>query len=249
MWRELCQLAAKKPVVASMGDVAASGGYYMAMAAQSIVAEKLTITGSVGVVTAKFNLEELYRRIGFAKETISRGRYAEILQENRGFTPEEEALFDAGANSAYREFRDKAAESRGMTPDQMEEFAQGRVWSGSRALKIGLVDALGGLQTAITTAKKLAKLDPEKPVRVSELMASSQSPLALLTGATAAAGSIFQAINMLGACGLLLNGCASPEEVGRMVLAAAAKSGGEAPRRPQVMALMDDVTVVGASEL
>ncbi|CAN6578014.1 unnamed protein product [Malus baccata var. baccata] len=116
MWREIRLLAASKPVIASMSDVAASGGYYMAMAADAIVAENLTLTGSIGVVTGKFNLGKLYEKIGFNKEIISRGKYAEVLAaEQRSFRPEEAEIFAKSAQNAYKQFRDKAALSRSMT--------------------------------------------------------------------------------------------------------------------------------------
>ncbi|MBA0881733.1 hypothetical protein Goshw_024180, partial [Gossypium schwendimanii] len=134
MWREIKLLAASKPVIASMGDVAASGGYYMAMAAQTIVAENLTLTGSIGVVTGKLNLGKLYEKIGFNKEVISRGRYAELLAaEQRPFRPDEAELFEKSAQNAYKQFRDKAAFSRSMPVEKMEEVAQGRVWAGKDA--------------------------------------------------------------------------------------------------------------------
>ncbi|KAM3380876.1 hypothetical protein P3S68_006449 [Capsicum galapagoense] len=105
MWREIRLLAESKPVIASMADVAASGGYYMAMAAQAIVAENLTLTGSIGVVTGKFNLGNLYEKNGFNKETISRGRYAELTAaELRPFRPEEAELFAKSARHAYTQF-------------------------------------------------------------------------------------------------------------------------------------------------
>jgi protease-4 len=115
MWREIKLLAETKPVIASMSDVAASGGYYMAMAANAIVAENLTLTGSIGVVTARFTLAKLYEKIGFNKETISRGKYAELLgAEERPLKPEEAELFEKSAQHAYQLFRDKAALSRSM---------------------------------------------------------------------------------------------------------------------------------------
>ncbi|KOM40101.1 hypothetical protein LR48_Vigan04g029900 [Vigna angularis] len=159
MWREIRLLAAKKPVIASMSDVAASGGYYMAMGADAIVAESLTLTGSIGVVTGKFNLGKLYEKIGFNKEIISRGRYAELLAaEQRPFRPDEAALFAESARHAYKQFRDKAALSRSMTVEKMEEVAQGRVWTGNDAASRGLVDAIGGLSRAIAIAKVKADI-------------------------------------------------------------------------------------------
>ncbi|KAL0430995.1 UNVERIFIED_CONTAM: Serine protease SPPA, chloroplastic [Sesamum radiatum] len=186
MWREIKLLAASKPVVASMADVAASGGYYMAMAAQTIVAENLTLTGSIGVVTGKFNLEKLYERIGFNKEIISRGRYAELTAaDQRPFRADEAELFAKSAQSAYRSFRDKAASSRSMTVDKMEEVAQGRVWTGNDAAARGLVDAVGGLSRAVAIAKQKANLPLDKQVTLVELSRPSTSlPQILGLGST-----------------------------------------------------------------
>lgn len=183
MWREIRLLAAKKPVVASMADVAASGGYYMAMGAGTIVAENLTLTGSIGVVTGKFNLGKLYERIGFNKETISRGKYAELTAaEQRPFRPEEAELFAKSAQHAYTQFRDKAAHSRSMPVDKMEENAQGRVWTGNDAASRGLVDAIGGMGRAIAIAKQKAGIPQEQEVTLVELSKTSPSLPELLTG-------------------------------------------------------------------
>ncbi|KAL3639311.1 hypothetical protein CASFOL_017218 [Castilleja foliolosa] len=183
MWREIKLLGASKPVVASMSDVAASGGYYMAMAADTIVAEKLTLTGSIGVVTGKFNLEKLYEKIGFNKEVISRGRYAELTSaEQRPFRADEEELFSKSAESAYRSFRDKAASSRSMAVDKMEEVAQGRVWTGNDAASRGLVDAIGGLSRAVAIAKQKANLPLDEQVTLIEVSRPSASLPELLSG-------------------------------------------------------------------
>ncbi|XP_049367620.1 serine protease SPPA, chloroplastic isoform X2 [Solanum verrucosum] len=183
MWREIRLLAESKPVIASMADVAASGGYYMAMAAQAIVAENLTLTGSIGVVTGKFNLGNLYEKIGFNKETISRGRYAELTAaEQRPFRPEEADLFAKSAQHAYTQFRDKAALSRSMTVDKMEEVAQGRVWTGKDALSRGLVDAVGGLSLAVAIAKQKANIPQDRQVSVVELSRPSASLPEVLSG-------------------------------------------------------------------
>ncbi|CAI8589575.1 unnamed protein product [Vicia faba] len=184
MWREIRLLAASKPVIASMSDVAASGGYYMAMGTDAIVAESLTLTGSIGVVTGKFNLEKLYEKIGFKKEIISRGRYAELVAaEQRSFRPDEAELFAKSAQNAYKQFRDKAALSRSMTVDKMEEVAQGRVWTGKDAASHGLVDAIGGLSRAIAIAKLKANIPQENQVTVVEISRSSPSLPEILLGA------------------------------------------------------------------
>ncbi|CAG7904555.1 unnamed protein product [Brassica rapa] len=183
MWREIKLLAEAKPVVASMSDVAASGGYYMAMAANTIVAENLTLTGSIGVVTARFTLAKLYEKIGFNKETISRGKYAELLgAEERPFKPEEAELFGKSAQHAYQLFRNKAALSRSMPVDKMEEVAQGRVWTGKDAHSRGLVDALGGLSRAIAIAKQKANIPLDKKVTLVEVSRPSTSLPDILSG-------------------------------------------------------------------
>ncbi|XP_057420423.1 serine protease SPPA, chloroplastic-like [Lotus japonicus] len=183
MWREIRLLAASKPVVASMSDVAASGGYYMAMGAGAIVAESLTLTGSIGVVIGKFNLGKLYEKIGFNKEIISRGKYAELLAaEQRSFRPDEAELFAKSAQNVYKQFRDKAAFSRSMTVDKMEEVAQGRVWTGKDAVSHGLVDAIGGLSRAIAIAKMKANIPQDTQVRIVELSRPSPSLPEILSG-------------------------------------------------------------------
>merc|ERR1712176_1104407 len=117
MWNEIRELSKLKPVVASMVDVAASGGYYMSMACDKIVAEPLTLTGSIGVVTGKFNLEKLYANIGLGSESVSKGKYAELNLSSRGFKDYEEKYFKDGAQNSYEAFRDKAAFSRGKSKE------------------------------------------------------------------------------------------------------------------------------------
>ncbi|XP_074372492.1 serine protease SPPA, chloroplastic-like isoform X4 [Apium graveolens] len=182
MWREIRLLASSKPVIASMADVAASGGYYMAMAADIIVSENLTLTGSIGVVTGKLNLGKLYEKIGFNKEIISRGRFAELTAEQRPFRPDEAEFFARTAQNAYKRFRDKAAHSRSMTVDKMEEVAQGRVWTGNDAASRGLVDAIGGLSRAVAIAKQKAKIPQDRQVTLVELSRPSLSLPDILSG-------------------------------------------------------------------
>ncbi|EOY22206.1 Signal peptide peptidase isoform 1 [Theobroma cacao] len=183
MWREIRLLAESKPVIASMSDVAASGGYYMAMAAGTIVAENLTLTGSIGVVTGKFNLGKLYEKIGFNKEVISRGRYAELFAaEQRPLRLDEAELFAKSAQNAYKQFRDKAAFSRSMPVEKMEEVAQGRVWAGRDAASRGLVDAIGGLSRAIAIAKHRANIPQDRKVTLVELSRPSPTLPEILSG-------------------------------------------------------------------
>ncbi|XP_076933198.1 serine protease SPPA, chloroplastic-like, partial [Bidens hawaiensis] len=175
IWREIKLLAESKPVVASMVDMAASGGYYMAMAAGTIVSENLTLTGSIGVVAAKPNLGKLYEKIGFNKEIISKGQYAELYAADRPFRPDEEKLFAERAENMYKRFRDNAAHSRSMSVDKMEEIAQGRVWSGSDAASCGLVDAIGGFSRAVAIAKHKANIPHSKKVTLVEMSKPSFS--------------------------------------------------------------------------
>lgn len=183
MWREIRLLAESKPVIASMSDVAASGGYYMAMAADAIVAENLTLTGSIGVVTGKFSLGKLYEKIGFNKEIISRGKYAELLAaDQRPLRPDEAELFAKSAQNAYEQFRDKAAFSRSMPVDKMEEVAQGRVWTGQDAASRGLVDAIGGFSRAVAIAKQKANIPQDRQVMLVELSRPSPTLPEILSG-------------------------------------------------------------------
>ncbi|RLN08788.1 serine protease SPPA, chloroplastic [Panicum miliaceum] len=183
MWREIRLLANSKPVVASMSDVAASGGYYMAMAAPVIVAEKLTLTGSIGVVTGKFCLQKLYERIDFNKEILSKGRYAELnAADQRPLRPDEAELFEKSAQNAYALFRDKAAMSRSMSVDQMETVAQGRVWSGQDAFSRGLVDSVGGLSQALAIAKQKANIPKDKKIQLVEVSKPSPTLPEILSG-------------------------------------------------------------------
>ena len=130
MWREIRSLSREKPVVASQVDVAASGGFYLSMACDQIVSNELTVTGSIGVVTSKFNAEKLNDKIGLTGETVSIGRYAELFRTDRGFTDDENSVFEDYAQDAYQSFVSKAAISRDMSYEALNEVAQGRVWTG-----------------------------------------------------------------------------------------------------------------------
>lgn len=179
MWSELKKLAAIKPVLASQSDVAASGGYYISMACD-IIAEPLTITGSVGVVTVKPSLGELYKKIGYTKENISIGsKYAELLVDNRPFTEEEDEYYRDGAFQAYRKFVSKAAKSRGKTYEEMHAVAQGRVWTGSQAKQQGMVDHLGGIGRAVEILKEKAEVGADEYVKL-EVMRNPTSLAARL---------------------------------------------------------------------
>lgn len=166
IWREVQRARKNKPVVVSMGDLAASGGYYIAMGSDAIVAQPATITGSIGVFGGKFSLRGLYDKLGVSKEIITRGRHADLFTEYRPWTDEERAKIRELMTDFYREFVTKAAEGRHRTYDQVHEVAQGRVWTGQEALGHGLVDRLGGFDVALQVAKEKAGIGKDQEVRL-----------------------------------------------------------------------------------
>jgi protease-4 len=166
IWREVERARKKKPVVASMGDMAASGGYYVAMGTHEIVAQPGTITGSIGVFGGKFSLKGLYEKIGLTHETVLRGRHAALFTEVRPWNAEEQAQVQGLMTAFYDDFVAKAAAGRNKTPEEIHAVAQGRVWTGAEALEKGLVDKLGGLEVALEAAKSRAKIAPGQEVSV-----------------------------------------------------------------------------------
>ena len=167
IWREVVRArAGGTPVVISMGDVAASGGYYISMAADEIVAQPGTITGSIGVLTGKPVLGDALGRAGVTSDLISHGAHAAMFSQLRPFSPEEWALVNDWLDHIYADFTGKVATGRGMTPEQVHEVAKGRVWTGADALAHGLVDELGGLDRAAAIARRRAGLAATAPLRV-----------------------------------------------------------------------------------
>jgi len=156
--RELELLCREKPLVVSMGDVAASGGYYLAAAADRVFAEAGTLTGSIGVVGGKLDLSGLYRRLGIATEAVERGAHAGLHATDRGFTAEERVVVRREMEAVYQTFLTRVAQGRGLSLDAVEHAAQGRVWSGLRALSLGLVDGLGGPLEALCEVRRRAGL-------------------------------------------------------------------------------------------
>lgn len=166
MWHTLEYAKTKKPVVTSMGDVAASGGYYIACNSNKIVAEPSTLTGSIGVVLGRPNIGGLYEWLGITNEYTSRGKNSEIFRVDRKWTEEERAVFQKSANFFYWDnFVPKVAKGRGKSVEQINEVAQGRVWTGAQAKDKGLVDEFGGLNRAVEIAKELANLPADKDVK------------------------------------------------------------------------------------
>jgi protease-4 len=157
LWRAVRLLAEKKPVIASLGDTAASGGYYLAMAAREIVADPCSLTGSIGVVMARFELDELLDWLGVSLDGVQRGARAGIRHLGP-HGPDERAHLRRQVEKIYASFIAKTAQCRGRSESEIEAVARGRVWTGRRAHEIGLVDALGGLDDAIALARSRAGL-------------------------------------------------------------------------------------------
>jgi len=164
IWREVERCREEKPVVASMSDYAASGGYYIAVGADSIVAQPGTITGSIGVFGGKLNILGLYRKLGLNVETVTRGANAGMMSPYRDFSPDEARRFQESMDIVYRTFVSRVSKGRGMSAEDVEQVAQGRVWSGRSAADRELVDELGGLQRAIDMARAMAGLPGEEEV-------------------------------------------------------------------------------------
>jgi len=156
IWREIGLAREAKPVVVSMGDVAASGGYYIAMGSSAIVAQPGTITGSIGVYGGKFSLKGLYDKLGVSKAILTRGKHADMFSEYRAWNEDERRRFRGIQEAFYEDFVKKVADGRGKTYEQVHEVAQGRIWTGEEALRLGLVDRLGGLDAALAVAKEKA---------------------------------------------------------------------------------------------
>lgn len=164
IWREVVQLKKKKPIIASMGDVAGSGGYYISMGASKIMAEPLSITGSIGVIGGKPVVSELLDKLGIHTEVISRGKNAGSMSLVDPFSQEERKAWMRLMRETYQQFVAKAAEGRKMPREEVEELAQGRVYTGRMAVDNGLVDQLGTLHDAIVEAKKAAGLKADEKV-------------------------------------------------------------------------------------
>lgn len=167
IWREVGRVrAAGKPVVASMGSVAASGGYYVAMAAEVVVANPATITGSIGVITGKLVARELKDRLGVGSESLRTNANADAWSVNSPFTAEQHEMVEAEADLFYDDFVRRVAEARNMSIEDVGIVARGRVWTGADAIERGLVDELGGLRTAVRRAKVLAGLDIDAKIHL-----------------------------------------------------------------------------------
>ena len=167
IWREVVRTrGAGKPVVVSMSDVAASGGYYISMAADVIVAQPGTLTGSIGVIVGKPVLEEALGRAGITTDSVAEGARATMFAPTHPFTEDEWERINAWLDVIYRDFTQKAAAGRRMPVERMHELARGRVWTGADAAANGLVDELGGMAAAAEIARRRAGLPPGAPARL-----------------------------------------------------------------------------------
>ncbi|WP_042284067.1 signal peptide peptidase SppA [Nocardiopsis alba] len=156
---------AGKPVVTSMGDVAGSGGYYVALGSDAIVAEPATITGSIGVLTGKLVLGPLKERFGITSDSVSEGAHAGMFDSEEGFDESEWERINTLLDDIYQDFVSKVAAARGRTWDEIHEVAKGRIWTGADARERGLVDELGGIETAVRIARAKADVGP-LPLRI-----------------------------------------------------------------------------------
>jgi protease-4 len=169
IWRELAitrDQQPSRPLIASMSDLAASGGYYIAMPSHVIVAQPATLTGSIGVFTGKYVLADAAGKVGVTKETVKSGANADIYSPFDRFSEAQREQITGYMQEFYDTFLEKAAESRKTTPDKIAAVAEGRVWTGQQAREHGLVDALGGLETAVAIAKERAGITADEDVEL-----------------------------------------------------------------------------------
>ena len=166
IWREVVLTRKVKPFVVSMSDVAGSGGYWIAMAANRIVAQPQTLTGSIGVLSGKFDMSGLYEKLGVTNEKLTFGKEADLFTSFRGLTDEERALLKTQILWIYDKFLAKAAEGRGMTKAEIDAVGRGRVWTGRQAKDRKLIDETGGIQVALRAAKELAGIPAGRDVRL-----------------------------------------------------------------------------------
>jgi protease-4 len=164
MWRELALLAKAKPLVVSMGSVAASGGYYVASASKNIYALPLTVTGSIGVFYGKADVSGLLGKLGVTIDTYKTAPRADAESFFRGFTPEERHELEHKVDQFYDTFLDRVSQGRGMSKEQIDLVGRGRVWTGQQAFERHLVDHLGGMREALADARASAYLPEDAPI-------------------------------------------------------------------------------------
>ena len=183
----LRRLQAKTKIVASFGNISASGGVYIGMGAQKIVANPGTITGSIGVILQKNNLERLLDKVGVSFKAVKSGPYKDILAFDREMTPEEENILQHLIDVSYEQFVTTVATGRNLAPETVKTFADGRIFTGQQALELGIVDRLGTEEDARGWAAELAGLDPEKARTVD--VGQKKPPLSRFLPGRSAAGT------------------------------------------------------------
>jgi protease-4 len=166
IWREIMLCKGKKPFIVSMSDVAGSGGYFIACPGDTIIADPGTITGSIGVISGKFNLKGLYQKIGFNNQTLKRGEHSDFFTTTRRFTEEERNIVQKQTKEFYDDFVDKVAQGRKQSFENIDKIGRGRVWTGNQAKANGLVDELGGLKQAIEIARIKAGIKEKSLVEI-----------------------------------------------------------------------------------
>jgi len=182
IWREVKLTSPVKPVIASLGDVAASGGYYIACGANAIVAQPTTITGSIGVFGILFNAKDLLnKKLGITTDVVKTNDYADFPSFSRPLAAVEKKRLEMEIDRIYNAFIQHVAEGRKMTPEQVNTYAQGRIWSGIDAYAIGLVDTLGNINDAVRIAAKMSKIDEYRVVGLPKLEESLEKLLKELT--------------------------------------------------------------------
>lgn len=183
IWREMTLIKQKKPLVVSMGGLAASGGYYISIAADTIYAEPTTLTGSIGVFGLLPNISPFMKdKLGLTFDRVKTGKYADLGTATRAMSADEEAIIQRIVNNIYDDFTTKVANQRKLPLDSVQAMAQGRVYSGTQALEIGLVDRLGNLDDAIATAARMAKLENYRLKELPELKNPIDELLKEITG-------------------------------------------------------------------
>ena len=179
IWRALQLLKKEKPLIISMGGVAASGGYYIAAAGDRIFAEPTTVTGSIGVYVNRFQLEKLYELLGIGVEQFSIGNHAGIYRKSQGWTESEREKMEHLVEETYRLFKTRVADGRSLTPEEVETVAQGRVWSGEAAKNQKLVDEMGGIYEAILHAKLKAGIKSSTQIQIRSFSSTQSTSLSL----------------------------------------------------------------------
>jgi protease-4 len=196
MWRELALLGKAKPLIVSMGAVAASGGYYVASASHDIFALPLTVTGSIGVFYGKADLSGLLDKIGVTVDTYKTAPRADAESMYRGYTPEEQRELEHKVDQFYDVFLDRVSQSRHMTKEQVDAVGRGRVWMGQQAIDKGLIDHLGGIRDALDAARAAAHMADDAPIVESPRKQETllEQALDLVTGTSLRAGSAADAL-------------------------------------------------------